>query len=70
MWMLKELMYRERVLLACAAQEPKLLPKTNLSKKQAAQKMETMLSSVFEDAIAQDNERRKCLLEQSKQVKP
>lgn len=59
LWMLKQAIYRERVLLACAAQEPKLLPKQGMSKKQAAAKMESMLGSFFDDIIKADDERRK-----------
>lgn len=73
LWMLKQAVYRERVLLACAAQEPKLLPKQGMNKAQAAKKMENMLdASLFNDIIKQDDEKRKklkCQLEQSKQVK-
>lgn len=69
--MLKQAIYRERVLLACSAQEPKLLPKQGMSKKQAAAKIESMLGSYFDEVVKADDERRKktkCQLELSKQA--
>lgn len=74
LWMLKQAMYRERVLLACSAQEPKLLPKSGMSKSDASKKIEQILpSAIFDDLVKEDAERRKklkCQSEQSKQVKP
>ena len=74
LWMLKQALYRERVLLACAAQEPKLLPKSGMSKSEAAKKIENMIDgSIFDELVKEDDERRKalkCQSEQSKQAKP
>ena len=72
LWMLKKCIYRERTLLACAAQEPKLLPHQGMTKKQASRKMEMMMGTAFEEALKRDNEKRKrkglCLSEPSKPV--